>query len=93
MLGCIRRARVAYRVLQQADDAGDRELVEVAHAAVERKLFVIGEAAKDLTCRTRSGCPSTQVRGRFSSPASLRTAASSDSIATAAITRRSPYRF
>jgi uncharacterized protein with HEPN domain len=27
---------------------GDRELVEIAFAAVERNLFVIGVAAKDL---------------------------------------------
>lgn len=48
ILDCIRKARNADALLQRGDEAGDRELVETAFAAVERNLFVIGEAAKDL---------------------------------------------
>ena len=48
ILDCIRKARNADGLLQQGDQGGDRELVETAFAAVERNLFVIGEAAKDL---------------------------------------------
>lgn len=36
------------RILQDGDELGDPQLVETAFAAVERNLFVIGEAAKDL---------------------------------------------
>lgn len=48
ILDCIRKARNADSLLQQGDEVGDRQLVETAFAAVERNLFVIGEAAKDL---------------------------------------------
>ena len=48
ILDCIRRAQVADGLLQQGAEAGDLELVETAFAAVERNLFVIGEAVKDL---------------------------------------------
>jgi len=48
ILDCIRRARVADGLLQRGDQTGDIELVETAFAAVERNLFVIGEAVKDL---------------------------------------------
>ena len=48
IVDCIRKARNADALLQQGDEAGDRELVETAFAAVERNLLVIGEAAKDL---------------------------------------------
>ncbi|HYN30863.1 MAG TPA: HepT-like ribonuclease domain-containing protein [Dermatophilaceae bacterium] len=48
ILDCIRKVRNADALLQQGDRAGDREVVETAFAAVERNLFVIGEAAKDL---------------------------------------------
>lgn len=48
ILDCIRRARVADGLLQQGAEAGDLELVETVFAAVERNLFVIGEAVKDL---------------------------------------------
>jgi len=48
ILDCIRKARNADALLQRGDEDGDRELLETAFAAVERNLFVIGEAAKDL---------------------------------------------
>ena len=48
ILDCIRSARNADRILQDGDELGDPQLVETAFAAVERNLFVIGEAAKDL---------------------------------------------
>lgn len=48
ILDCIRRARNVDRILQDGDEAGDPQLVETAFAAVERNLFVIGEAAKGL---------------------------------------------
>ena len=48
IVDCIRKARNADALLQQGDEAGDRGLVETAFAAVERNLFVIGEAANDL---------------------------------------------
>jgi uncharacterized protein with HEPN domain len=48
ILDCIRRARNADGLLQRGHEVGDRELVETAFAAVERNIFVIGEAAKDL---------------------------------------------
>lgn len=48
ILDCIRKARNADALLRRGDEQGDRELVETAFAAVERNLFVIGEAAKDL---------------------------------------------
>lgn len=45
---CIRKARNADQHLQQAVAAGDVAAMETAHAAVERNLFVIGEAVKGL---------------------------------------------
>ena len=48
ILDCIPKARQRRRPPSQCDEAGDRQLVEIAFAAVERNLFVIGEAAKDL---------------------------------------------
>jgi uncharacterized protein with HEPN domain len=48
ILDCIRKARNADRLLLRGDEQGDQALVETAFDAVERNLFVIGEAAKDL---------------------------------------------
>ena len=62
ILDCIRKTRNAARLLQQGDQADDRELVETAYAAVERHPFVIGEAAKDQPDDLRALAPEIDWR-------------------------------
>jgi uncharacterized protein with HEPN domain len=85
ILDCIRKARNADALLQRGDEAGDRELVETAFAAVERNLFVIGEAAKDLPDDLLALAPEVDWRA-------VRACAMCSATSTSASSRRSSTR-